>query len=159
MVVLAGPVRPLTDGAISALKGYLNRGGRLLVLANPRGAGDKLPPFLADWGIKLGRDIVIDREVRLFEGPRLGVVPLARNYGTHPITQGFRDFTVYPQTASVEPVTSPRKRDPGDDAGAHQRVELGRDRRRRRLHPGRRRPRRQRHQGPRVRRASPSRPT
>jgi len=109
VVVLAGSVRPLTDGAISALKGYLDRGGRLLVLANPRGAGDKLPPFLADWGIKLGRNIVIDREVRMFEGPRLGVVPLARNYGAHPITQGFRDFTTYPQTASVEPVTSPRK--------------------------------------------------
>jgi ABC-type uncharacterized transport system involved in gliding motility auxiliary subunit len=109
VVVLAGPTRPLTEGAINALRGYLDRGGRLLVLGNPRGAGDKLGPFLADWGVKMGRNIVIDREVRLFEGPRLGVVPLSRTYGTHPITQGFRDFTIYPQTASVEPSTEPRK--------------------------------------------------
>jgi ABC-type uncharacterized transport system involved in gliding motility auxiliary subunit len=109
VVVLAGPTRPLTEGAINALREYLDRGGRLLVFGNPRGAGDKLGPFLTDWGVKLGRNIVIDREVRLFEGPRLGVVPLSRTYGTHPITQGFRDFTIYPQTASVEPSTEPRK--------------------------------------------------
>jgi len=109
VVVLAGPTRPLTEGAIAALKAYLDRGGRLLVLAGPRLAGDKLGPFLNDWGVKVGRNIVIDREVRLFEGPRLGVIPLSKSYGTHPITQGFRDFTIYPQTASVEPAADARK--------------------------------------------------
>ena len=101
VVVLAGPTRPLTEGAINALDAYLKRGGRLLALVGPRAgsdkAGEKLTSFLAGWGVKVGNDIVIDREVRLFEGPRLGVVPLSRTYGTHPITQGFRDFTVYPR--------------------------------------------------------------
>jgi ABC-type uncharacterized transport system involved in gliding motility auxiliary subunit len=105
VVVLAGPTRPLTDGAVAALGAFLDRGGRLIALVGPRGAGDRLTAFLGDWGVKVGRNIVIDREVRMFEGPRLGVVPLSRSYGTHPITQGFRDFTVYPQTASVEPAT------------------------------------------------------
>src|SRR5262245_60482736 len=107
VVVLAGPTRPLTDGAIAALDGYLKRGGRLFAMVGPHGGSDKggerIATLLGNWGVKLGNDIVIDREVRLFEGPRLGVVPLSRTYGTHPITQGFRDFTVYPQTASVEP--------------------------------------------------------
>jgi ABC-type uncharacterized transport system involved in gliding motility auxiliary subunit len=109
VVVLAGPTRPLTDAAIAALEAYLKRGGRLLALAGPRIGGPKLAPFLAGWGVKVGDDIVIDREVRLFEGPRLGVVPLSRTYGTHPITQGFRDFTAYPQTSSIEPAAEGRK--------------------------------------------------
>src|SRR4029453_12348179 len=94
---------------IAALEAYLKRGGRLLALAGPRIGGPKLAPFLAGWGVKVGDDIVIDREVRLFEGPRLGVVPLSRTYGTHPITQGFRDFTVYPQTSRVEPAAEGKK--------------------------------------------------
>jgi ABC-type uncharacterized transport system involved in gliding motility auxiliary subunit len=109
VVVLAGPTRPLTDAAIAALEAYLKRGGHLLALVGPRIGGGKLGAFLATWGVKVGDDIVIDREVRLFEGPRLGVVPLSRTYGTHPITQGFRDFTVYPQTASVEPAAEGKK--------------------------------------------------
>ena len=109
VVVLAGPTRPLTDAAIAALKAYLERGGRLLALIGPRTSDERLGPFLAGWGVKLGSNIVIDREVRLFAGPRLGVVPLSRSYGTHPITQGFRDFTIYPQTRSVEPATEGTK--------------------------------------------------
>jgi ABC-type uncharacterized transport system involved in gliding motility auxiliary subunit len=109
VVVLAGPTRPLTEAAINALEAYLKRGGRLLALVGPRIGGERLAPFLAGWGVKIGSDIVIDREVRLFEGPRLGVVPLSRTYGTHPITQGFRDFTVYPQTSSIEPAAEGKK--------------------------------------------------
>jgi ABC-type uncharacterized transport system involved in gliding motility auxiliary subunit len=110
-VVLAGPTRPLTEAAIAALDAYLKRGGRLLALVGSGAdrSGDKLAGLFAEWGVKLGSDVVIDREVRLFEGPRLGVVPLSRTYGVHPITQGFRDFTVYPQTRSVEPAAEGKK--------------------------------------------------
>lgn len=104
-VVLAGPTRPLTDAAVTALDKYLERGGHLLAMVGPGQGGDRLRTMLARWGVSLGTNIVIDRELRLFEGPRLGVVPLARTYGAHAITQGFRDFTMYPQTSSVEPAT------------------------------------------------------
>ena len=104
-VVLAGPTRPLTDAAATALDRYLERGGHLLVMVGPGQGGERLRQVLARWGVALGSDIVIDRELRLFEGPRLGVIPLARSYGVHPITQGFRDFTIYPQTSSVSPAT------------------------------------------------------
>jgi ABC-type uncharacterized transport system involved in gliding motility auxiliary subunit len=104
VVVLAGPTRPLTDVALAALEAYLKRGGHLLAMVAPGQGGDGLRDLLARWGVQLGNDIVIDREVRLFEGPRLGVVPLSRDYGQHPITEGFKDFTVYPQTRTVEPI-------------------------------------------------------
>lgn len=105
VVVIAGPTRPLTPPAIAALDGYLRRGGRLLAMVGPRQGGDALVGLLGQWGAKVGSDIVVDTEVRLFEGPRLGVVPLSRTYGQHPITQSFKDFTVFPQTCTVEPET------------------------------------------------------
>jgi ABC-type uncharacterized transport system involved in gliding motility auxiliary subunit len=101
VVVMPGVGEPLTETAIKALDAYLRRGGHLLALVGPRQGDDKLTAFFADWGARLGNDIVLDQEVRLFEGPRVGVQPLARDYGVHPITQGFRDYTIYPQTRTV----------------------------------------------------------
>ncbi len=109
IVVLAGPERPLTTHEFGLLDGYLKRGGHLLVLLGTRQGDPELTKMLTEWGVKVGSDIVIDREVRLFEGPRLGVVPITKTYGTHPITQNFRDYTVYPQTRSVEPDTTGKK--------------------------------------------------
>ena len=77
--------------------------GTLLALVGPRGGDAKLSEMLARWGAKLGNDLVIDREVRLFEGPRLGVIPITKTYGEHPITNNFKDYTVYPQTRTIEP--------------------------------------------------------
>jgi ABC-type uncharacterized transport system involved in gliding motility auxiliary subunit len=103
VLAIVGPTRPLNQHEVDIVDAHLKRGGRLLVLLGPREGDDRLPNLLAAWGAKVGRDVVIDREVRLFEGPRLGVVPIAQTYGTHPITENFRDITVYPQTRTVEP--------------------------------------------------------
>jgi gliding motility-associatede transport system auxiliary component len=109
VVVVAGVQRPLAEHEVQVLDGYLKRGGHLFALVGPRQGDERLPKLLADWGVKLGNDIVIDREVRLFEGPRLGVQPITKTYGTHPITQNFRDYTVYPQTRTVEPDAAGKK--------------------------------------------------
>ncbi len=109
VVALVGPARPLTDHELQLLDGYLKRGGHLLLLVGPRQGDQRVAKLLADWGVKLGNDIVLDREVRLFEGPRLGIVPITKTYGSHPITQSFHDYTVYPQTRTVEPDASPKK--------------------------------------------------
>ena len=109
VVAMIGPERPLNEHEIEMLDGYLKRGGRLLVAIGPRQGDDRLPTLLGGWGAKLGNDVVIDREVRLFEGPRLGVVPNAQTYGKHPITENYSDITVYPQTRTVEPDADGKK--------------------------------------------------
>lgn len=109
VLVMAGGDRPLNEHEITVLEAFLKRGGDLMLLVGPGQRDQKLPELLARWGVKLGSDIVIDQEVRLFEGPRLGVVPIARTYGQHPITENFRDITVYPQTRTVEPATDGKK--------------------------------------------------
>jgi ABC-type uncharacterized transport system involved in gliding motility auxiliary subunit len=109
VVALIGPERALNEHEAEMLDAYLKRGGRVLALVGPRQGNERLPKLLEQWGVKLGNDVVIDREVRLFEGPRLGVVPIAQTYGTHPITEHFRDITVYPQTRTVEPNVDGKK--------------------------------------------------
>jgi ABC-type uncharacterized transport system involved in gliding motility auxiliary subunit len=109
VVIVAGLGQPPTDHAVEVLDNYLKSGGHLLMLIGPRQGNAKLTSMLANWGVKLGDDIVVDREVRLFEGPRLGVVPITKTYGMHPITQNFRDFTIYPQTRTVEAAAEGKK--------------------------------------------------
>jgi len=108
-VVIAGVDRALNEHEIQALDAYLRRGGHLLVLIGPRQGDAAFSKFLDDWAAKLGDDIVIEREVRIFEGPRLGVSVLTKSYGAHPITQNFRDYTTYPQTRTVEPDAAGKK--------------------------------------------------
>jgi ABC-type uncharacterized transport system involved in gliding motility auxiliary subunit len=109
VVALAGPDRALSDHEVELLDTYLKRGGRLLILIGPRAGSPRLVGMLGGWGVKVGDDIVIDREVRLFEGPKLGVVPMTKTYGTHPITESFRDYTVYPQTRTVDAAADGKK--------------------------------------------------
>jgi len=109
VVVLAGPIRELTESAVKALGDYLRRGGHVLALVGPRAPATEMTKLLAEWGITLGQDLILDREVRLFEGPRIGLNPMSRTYGVHPITERFRDFTVYPQSRTVEPVAEQKK--------------------------------------------------
>jgi ABC-type uncharacterized transport system involved in gliding motility auxiliary subunit len=109
VVIMPGVGQPLTDTAIAALDGYQKAGGHLFVLVGPRQGDDKLATFLSTWGAKLGNDIVLDQEVRLFEGPRVGMQPLAKEYGAHPITQELKDYTVFPQTRTVDPDAAGKK--------------------------------------------------
>lgn len=102
LIVVAGPKRPLFEGEVQALKNYLSTGGSLLLMIDPE-TNPGLDSLLADWGIKLDNQIVIDasaqeRSVNL--GP---ATPIVTNYGNHPITKDFGDgFSVYPGARPVE---------------------------------------------------------
>ena len=56
----------------------------------------------------MGNDVVIDQQLRLFQGPTVGVEPIAASYGEHAITRDFRrdSITVYNLARSVEPSTT-----------------------------------------------------
>jgi ABC-type uncharacterized transport system involved in gliding motility auxiliary subunit len=101
VVVVAGPQRPFLDHELQALETYLENGGRLLAMIPPR-TGDQFTTFLAKWGVKLGNDVVVDQVVRLFQGPALGLTPLANTYGFHEITRDFKQRTIFPLTRSVK---------------------------------------------------------
>ncbi len=75
-MIVAGPTRPLRPGDADKLQRYLERGGALLVLVDPRAQTDFGEP-LAKWGVTVGDDVIVDRVQGIF-GQAMS--PLAGEY-------------------------------------------------------------------------------
>jgi ABC-type uncharacterized transport system involved in gliding motility auxiliary subunit len=101
VLVLAGPTRPYIEAEHATLQRYLERGGALLVLMDPRAQTD-LRPDLAKWGVTVGDDVVVDIVQALSGSP---YTPFAAQYGDHPITRVLGDFTLYAAASSVKPAS------------------------------------------------------
>jgi ABC-type uncharacterized transport system involved in gliding motility auxiliary subunit len=108
VVVIAGPTTDLLPPEVDALKGYVARGGKLLVLIDPPPPGSAGLPnvqaFLTEWSLDLGNDVVLDASGigQLFGGD--ATVPVVVNYPAHQITQNFGVMTAFPHARSVKAV-------------------------------------------------------
>jgi ABC-type uncharacterized transport system involved in gliding motility auxiliary subunit len=85
-VIVAGPDHALQDRELELLDQYLQKGGSLLVAADPT-MNTNLEGQLLKWGVELGSEIVVEEQLQLFAGPQLGVQPVVQAYGAHPITE------------------------------------------------------------------------
>jgi ABC-type uncharacterized transport system involved in gliding motility auxiliary subunit len=110
VVVVAGPKADFLPGEIDALKAYLAKGGKLMLLIDPVEKADD-PPLTSltalahEWAIDLGNNIVVDVSGM---GRMLGTdatVPVAVNYPSHPIVQDMDLLTAYPVARSVSVVS------------------------------------------------------
>jgi len=108
-VIVPGIEGPVPASAIAVLDAYLTHGGHVLLMVGPRQGDAELDAFLAKWGVKLGRDVVVDQQLQLLGSSVVGLQPLATDYGDHPITRGFRGYTTFPQTRTVEPDATGKK--------------------------------------------------
>lgn len=106
LIVIAGPLQPISEKEVELLRGYLNAGGALLVMADPvvltdfGDAADPLAEMLADdWGITINNDFVIDLAS---SDPTLGV-GFSESYDpSHPITSQIVNLeTLFPFTRSL----------------------------------------------------------
>jgi gliding motility-associatede transport system auxiliary component len=102
VLVLAGPKQALFPQEAAIIGKYLDGGGKALLELDPDtapGLGD----VLKAWNIELGDDTVLDVSgvgQLIGAGP---AVPLALNYGSHPITKDFqRSMTFFPLARSVK---------------------------------------------------------
>lgn len=102
LLVVASPQRPFLENEIGSLGRYLDRGGRAWFLLEPQ-RSDELVPLLAERGIVVGDNVVIDVVVQLLAGPSAGVEPVVSDYGFHPITEQFNQNTVFRIVRSIEP--------------------------------------------------------
>jgi ABC-type uncharacterized transport system involved in gliding motility auxiliary subunit len=98
-VIVAGPTRPFHATEVPALQRYLERGGGLMVLVDPR-ANTDIYPKLAEWGVDVGDDVIIDQR---FGAQGQPLTFFALDYPGHPITEGFRDPTLFHMARSVTP--------------------------------------------------------
>jgi ABC-type uncharacterized transport system involved in gliding motility auxiliary subunit len=109
VVVIAGPKIDFLAPEVDALKAYLAKGGKLLVMLDPVLKADQPQPIglqslLKDWGIDADNDIVLDVSGM---GRLLGTdesVPVAASYPQHPITENFNLLTAYPLARSMTPI-------------------------------------------------------
>lgn len=108
VIVVAGPIIPLSEQAVDALKTFLDNGGSLIVLENPVAftrfddKQDLLADYLSsDWGITLNNDIVIDTQA-----PSSNYLDAtAVQYIQHPITEKMGGLAViFPLARSVSVV-------------------------------------------------------
>ncbi|HZS03271.1 MAG TPA: Gldg family protein [Blastocatellia bacterium] len=110
VLVVAGPKKPLFSSEVENIGKYLDGGGKALLMIDAD-TDPQLGDLLKSWNIALGNDIVLDVSGvgRLFG---LGAAaPIAREYGSHPITKDFnRAMTVLPSARSVK-VADPSKTD------------------------------------------------
>jgi ABC-type uncharacterized transport system involved in gliding motility auxiliary subunit len=109
VIVIPGPRTDLFPQELVAIRKYLDRGGKMLVLIDPPEKSDE-PPFqgiqalLKEWGFEISNNIVVDASGM---GQLIGAdasVPVAANYPQHPITERFNFLTAYPLARSVTPV-------------------------------------------------------
>lgn len=99
VVVIAGPRKDLLTAELVKLGDYVKRGGGLLVMLDPQTA-PSLVAFLDRYGIKVGDDVVVDPENRLFAGDYLTMIVPGLSE-RHPVSSGLKSPPLFSQARSV----------------------------------------------------------
>ena len=106
LVVIGGPQKDVLPQEITALKQYVEGGGKLLVMADPY-TGRNLKGFIDGYGLHLGDDFIIDKRSKVLGGDY--GIPVVSDYADHPITANFSAATFFPmaQTISIDTESPP----------------------------------------------------
>jgi ABC-type uncharacterized transport system involved in gliding motility auxiliary subunit len=111
ILVVGGPRFDYLPPAISAIKSYVESGGRALIMVDPPlrlrneniGENAELVKLLESWGVTANKNLVLDASGigQLFG--LSAVVPLVTNYGSHTIVSATKDVaTAFPLARSLE---------------------------------------------------------
>ena len=105
-VLLVSPKKPLLKQEKDMLLDYADKGGRLLLMTDPRTTED-VKDLAQHFGIVVSDNVVLDQMQRLFAGPAIGAQPIVTTYGTHPITRNLKrdDITIFNLASSVAPAS------------------------------------------------------
>lgn len=106
LLIVAGPSADFLAFETELLKEYLRRGGKALFLLDPVVGSDMrhlpvLESALAEWGITLGHDVVIDTTDSARLPGANASVPVIVAYPSHEATRDFSLLTAYPLAQSV----------------------------------------------------------
>ncbi len=109
LLVIAGPRAPYTDAELAALKAYLDKGGRALVMLDPLIGGEERPSGLEavvkQYGVQVDDDLVIDpaRRLPFFDLSAVYVT----DFRSHPVVDGLQGLAVLlPVARSVTTVSA-----------------------------------------------------
>jgi ABC-type uncharacterized transport system involved in gliding motility auxiliary subunit len=105
ILIIAGANKDFFPAETDIITEYLSSGGNLLILLEPVLDLPELFSLTDGYGIEIGNNVVIDRFGRVLAGNFL--TPVVNQYGRHPITEGFKYASFFPQARSVRPVSDP----------------------------------------------------
>lgn len=90
-VIVAAPTKPIPQAERDAIVQYANSGGRLMLFANPEDRdSEEIRDLAKSFNIDVGRDIILDEQLRLFAGPQMAVQFVAQSFSPHAITAGLK---------------------------------------------------------------------
>ncbi len=110
LLVIAGPKAPFTDPEKAALKAYLDKGGRALVMLDPvlgdRAQSSGLEALLKGYGVAVDNDLVVDPSKQL---PFFSLAAVyVDQFRSHPVVDGMQGLAVlFPIARSVTTVAAP----------------------------------------------------
>ena len=101
VLVIGGSHVDLLPEELNVVRQYLKLGGRVLIMMDPVDSkeGKNLEDFLADHGVELGENVVVDKLSKLFGADYL--IPLVTEYGPHRMTEGFELASFFPIARTV----------------------------------------------------------
>jgi ABC-type uncharacterized transport system involved in gliding motility auxiliary subunit len=106
-VIIAGPQNPLLDEELQALGAYLDRGGKLIILAEPQTKAN-LNELVKRWNVQIGNELVLDPGQSLApRGRAAPEIPVVARYGSSPIARGLNNFTFFPVATYIAVPSSP----------------------------------------------------
>jgi gliding motility-associatede transport system auxiliary component len=106
VVVIAGPTTDMLPQEAEALRRYLAKAGKLMVLLEPPLGNQpaslpNLDAIIKEWGVTVGNNLIVDVSGATND-PSMAV---AATYPVHAITEQFATLTIYPSARTVEPVS------------------------------------------------------
>lgn len=108
VVIVAGPLQPLTASEVGLLNAYTRRGGAVVIMEDPlpfTDFGEQADPLAESleriWGIRLRNDFVVDTASTTIQNA------IGANYANHPVTRAMTLFTIFPLARSLEFSTQP----------------------------------------------------
>lgn len=106
VLIVADPEKPFMKNEIDMIEKYLDNGGRIVMLIdqrlNKKTEDTGLIKLLNKYGVVVGDDVVIERELRLFAGPALGIDPIIKNFGKHPVTEPLKGAVMLSLARTVD---------------------------------------------------------
>lgn len=102
LLVVVAPSRGIFPEELDSIDRYLRRGGSLLLLVEPR-RNAELAGFLSKWGVTVDDNVILDQQVRLFQGVTLGMDAVVSNYGNHPAVKPIKERTLFSLSRTVRP--------------------------------------------------------
>jgi ABC-type uncharacterized transport system involved in gliding motility auxiliary subunit len=108
LLVIAGPLNPLLNEDLEKVDRYLKQGGRMLVLfryksvERPTGV-EKL---LQQWGVAVGRDVVVDSENFVNDGNDIIVTDFSEHPLTKPLQAKSKLYMILPRSITKIPTAA-----------------------------------------------------